>query len=802
MNARMHRTLSIIALAAAFGACKNSPSGPATGSLAITVAGLPTAPAVPAAITVTGVGGYNQAVTGTVTLSGLAPGGYTIASENSSSGIATYSPTPASMFVNVTTSGATATVTYVLASGAMSLSVSGLPGGVLGNVLVTGPAYSRVLTGPTELGDMFAGNYTITGNTVVNGTTTYGGTPFTQTIAVPASLTPVNAAVAYSAMTGQIPVTVSGLPGGSSASILVTGPFAYSHAVTASGVTTLTALPLGDYTVTSDSVAVGPAYYFPQSARQTATLNGGTLSAPVAVTYATPDMSIDGMYITQATQSYTGAVPLVASRDGYLRVFVKANHANTWTPPVRVRWYVSGSLVRTDTIPAPAASVPVSIVEGSLSSSWNLPVPKTLIQPGLSVLADVDPGNVVSEGDETNNTFPAGGTPLTLNVRTATPAHVTLVPVMTSDGRTGMVNAGNMDSFLTFTQKVHPIPSYVATLHATYTTTAGPLQSGDGNGAWSTIINELDALRTADGVLPQEHYYGVVDPSYSSGIAGLGFVGGPTAMGWDKGINDQILAHEIGHNWNRNHAPCGGPAGVDPGYPYPNAALGVEGFDVATLTIYGPNSAFDLMSYCHPYWVSDYTYEGVMAYRVGSPDVVAAPAGAEEPVLLVWGRMRGGELVLEPAFEITARAKVPGGSGAYRIEALDAGGARLFSYAFDAHEVADEPGGARNFAFTIPLSRFDISRLAALELTGDGRSARVSGAPAAATGLRARLNARRAELMWDHASYPMALVRDAHTGRILSFARGGFVRLGAPATDLVVTVSNGVRSTTETVRAQ
>jgi hypothetical protein len=159
-------------------------------------------------------------------------------------------------------------------------------------------------------------------------------------------------------------------------------------------------------------------------------------------------------------------------------------------------------------------------------------------------------------------------------------------------------------------------------------------------------------------------------------------------------------------------------------------------------------------------------------------------------------------LVLEPAFEITARAKVPGGSGAYRIEALDAGGARLFSYAFDAHEVADEPGGARNFAFTIPLSRFDITRLAALELTGDGRTARVSGAPAAATGLRARLNARRAELIWDHASYPMALVRDAHTGRILSFARGGFVRLGAPATDLIVTVSNGVRSTTERVRAQ
>ena len=78
----------------------------------------------------------------------------------------------------------------------------------------------------------------------------------------------------------------------------------------------------------------------------------------------------------------------------------------------------------------------------------------------------------------------------------------------------------------------------------------------------------------------------------------------------------------------------------------------------------------------------------------------------------------------------------------------------------------------------------------------------MSAAALAPTGLIARLRARRAELSWDHASYPMALVRDARTGRVLSFARGGFVRLGAPATDLVGILSNGVRSTTEAVTAQ
>jgi hypothetical protein len=351
-------------------------------------------------------------------------------------------------------------------------------------------------------------------------------------------------------------------------------------------------------------------------------------------------------------------------------------------------------------------------------------------------------------------------------------------------------------------KKVHPIPGYVDSVHAVYTSTAGPLQSNDGNNAWNTILSEVDALRTADNAPANVHYYGVVDPSYTSGIAGLGFVGGPTAIGWDRGINDQIMAHEIGHNWGRNHSPCGNPSGVDPNYPYPGGVIGVYGFDGATNTLYAPATNFDLMSYCHPYWVSDYTYEGVLAYRVGSPDIAAASA-ASEPVLLVWGRMRGGEMVLEPAFEITARARVPEGGGAYRVEALDASGARLFSYAFDAKEVADKPGGARIFAFAIPTSRFDVSRLAELRLSGDGRTVSVGAGAPAATGLIARLRARgRAELRWNSVAYPMAMVRDARTGQVLSFARGGSVQLAAPAADLVVTVSNGLRSTTETIHAQ
>jgi hypothetical protein len=773
------------------------------------VSGLPSGPA---AIVVTGPGGYDHAVTASTTLTGLTTGTYTVTASSVVGATATNSPTPPTASIAVTASGANASVTYALSSGSIALTVTGLAGGVNADVSIVGPGVNQSVTASGTIYNLAAGTYTLTANIVAVGTTTFGGTPPTQQVVVPVSETPVPASLAYSAMTGQLTVNVGGLPGGVNASVLVTGPFTYSHAITASGATVLAALPLGTYTVTSSNVVNGPATYFPQTVAQSSFLNSGALTGSSTVTYALPNLSIDGMYITQSTQTYLGAVPLIASRDGYLRVFVKADHDNTFTPQVRVRWYSNGTLAETDMIPAPTTSVPLSINEGLLGASWNLPVPKTLIQTGLTVLVDVDPTNAILEGNEADNSFPANGTPLALDIRNATPAHVTLVPVHTPDGLVGGVTDGNKDTYMTFMQKIHPLPGYVATVHAMYNASTGPLRSDDSNGAWNSILTELDALRTADGVPDQEHYYGVVDPTYSAGIAGLGYIGYPVAMGWDRGSNDQILAHEIGHNWNLLHAPCGNPSGVDDAYPYAGATLGVYGFDVAAVNLIAPNGTYDVMSYCHPEWISDYNYTIVMNYRVSNPDIVAAASMVQEPVLMVWGHMRGAQMVLEPAFEFMGHASLPQGRGAYTLEALDANGGRLYASAFEGHEVADEPGGARNFVFAIPVSRFDVSQLAELRVSGRGGAARMKGGAVSAAMRAGRrpsgspaakwLGAGRASVTWDAVNYPMAMIRDARTHQVIAFARGGAVQLAAPGAELEITVSDGVRSATERVIAQ
>ena len=52
------------------------------------------------------------------------------------------------------------------------------------------------------------------------------------------------------------------------------------------------------------------------------------------------------------------------------------------------------------------------------------------------------------------------------------------------------------------------------------------------------------------------------------------------------------------------------------------------------------------------------------------------------------------------------------------------------------------------------------------------------------------------EVTWDARTFPMAMVRDPETGQILSFARGGSVRLRAPGATLELVFSDGIRSTT------
>jgi hypothetical protein len=202
------------------------------------------------------------------------------------------------------------------------------------------------------------------------------------------------------------------------------------------------------------------------------------------------------------------------------------------------------------------------------------------------------------------------------------------------------------------------------------------------------------------------------------------------------------------------------------------------------------------MGYCGNPWISDYTYEGVMDFR----GTAAGRASSRAPgsALLVWGRVVDGRAVLEPAFQIVSRARLPQRPGPYAVEGTAADGSRIFGLTFDAAEVADHPRRGRLFAFAVPVDAADASRLEQLRLTGPGIGmAAVSRPPAAlrmapAGSVRMVPAAGGASLQWDAAVYPMVMVRDARSGEVVSFARGG--RATVPITGVELIASDGVRS--------
>jgi hypothetical protein len=434
----------------------------------------------------------------------------------------------------------------------------------------------------------------------------------------------------------------------------------------------------------------------------------------------------------------------------------------------------------------------------------------------------VDPTNVVSEADEGDNAFPVSGTPFEPRVEFTTPLNLTLVPVFqTATGLTGNVSSNNLDEYLVFAGKVLPIRDYRVTLHETFTTSAPPVESNNGNNGWFQILSEINTLRVAEGTA--DYYLGIVGTTYNSGVAGFAFAPGRASVAWDKLPSAApIAAHELAHNLGRFHAPCGGAGSPDASYPYPLGTIGVYGYDVE-IGILKPPGTSDLMGYCGYGWISDYTYTGILNYRLSTPNstvaarVASAGAASETFVqaaavrntLVVWGRIERGQLVLEPAFSARTKPVLPARPGPYRIEARSASGRVLFSYPFEGEQPADvEDPTARQFAFAIPMDDSvaqSISRISLISQSGLRSERGVRSTPAGSPAAFEAMLDTPGEVSFrlTDPSVPLAVVRDRASQRIVAFVRphGQPVKVRVRGVDFDVELSDGVRSTVRAVRA-
>lgn len=215
----------------------------------------------------------------------------------------------------------------------------------------------------------------------------------------------------------------------------------------------------------------------------------------------------------------------------------------------------------------------------------------------------------------------------------------------------------------------------------------------------------------------KRYYVGVlVDPPTQGTVTvGKAPVGGDVASGY---VNDIVtIAHEFGHATGRKHTSCTADPNdeANPGpFPYaggkisPDVSGDATFFGVDTLTgqVYGPSSG-DLMSYCHPRWPSDYTYENIrdhLVSRYGNANAPETRGGLQSSSLLVAGTISLAEGTgdIRSVYTLSSTAMdATAPSGSFALQLRNAAGQEVASYPVDIKVDAD--GSTASFVAILPI---------------------------------------------------------------------------------------------------
>ena len=178
------------------------------GTIEISASGLPDDVELEAIIT--GPNNYSNTVSGETTLEGLLAGEYTVTFQEVDDGaLATYEPAPEQLVVELE-SGDTfdASTSYDVIVGGIALNADGLPDALALEANITGPdGYSDSFTGEQTVGDLVPGEYTVTFESVEDGSAVYSADP-TQIGLEIASGQTEDATTTYEAIVGGLEVTV------------------------------------------------------------------------------------------------------------------------------------------------------------------------------------------------------------------------------------------------------------------------------------------------------------------------------------------------------------------------------------------------------------------------------------------------------------------------------------------------------------------------------------------------------------------------------------------------------------------
>jgi hypothetical protein len=359
-------------------------------------------------------------------------------------------------------------------------------------------------------------------------------------------------------------------------------------------------------------------------------------------------------------------------------------------------------------------------------STFQLFLPADEIQDGTRYAVEVVECTTSGTGTVMAPRFPATGD-APLEARPTGVLRITFVPVQIN-GLTPDTSEAALAVYRDYLAAMYPASEVELTV-------ADTIQSGSPVN-WGNTLEQVRSKREQDGPESDVYYYGLLKPAatmreFCGGgcTAGIGYVGDERFSGTRAAIglafadesSAEIMAHEVGHNHGRNHAPCapgGFIDGVDGQFPHDGAALGVWGYDRRSRELYPPDESTDIMGYCDQQWVSDYTYRGFIdriAALNGQPLRVVAPERIDAwQVMLVDGEGPRWSLPFKKVGEAYGEAELAEVLGAdgtaleyvtvYRTEISDGGGSIILvpPPAADWHFIAVQ--GVPPLSFLEPTS--------------------------------------------------------------------------------------------------
>ncbi|MAT96326.1 MAG: hypothetical protein CL608_04215 [Anaerolineaceae bacterium] len=162
---------------------------------------------------------------------------------------------------------------------------------------------------------------------------------------------------------------------------------------------------------------------------------------------------------------------------------------------------------------------------------------------------------------------------------------------------------------------------------------------------WGTLLPQVAALVAADQAANPGPwvYYGLINNGIPVNVPGCNGV----ATGGLAG-RPQTYAHEIGHQFGLPHARCGNAGSGNASYPiyepydlpvdvpatpvsstnWTMASIGEYGLDINNGNIANPNTAEDFMSYCSPRWISVFTHNYLVNRMELTPTTIPTGSGA------------------------------------------------------------------------------------------------------------------------------------------------------------------------------